>query len=277
MKLLQEMLGLLEASAKFATDADGNLIPAKLPKLSLGAINAAIYRVAIASVKLPADVKADAQFTAKETDRFFSSQNDEVLSQLEKFADGRGNYQDDVLEAFYRALEDVGNEIIEYYSNKMNHAPGYQAPKIAAFDAEKVPSSRVIAELKKFPHWEEGVRIEKWTEQNQKNARKAKHASMVSPALIDKVVKEFDARFDGEFTDKIAKEITRDPGMFGLPNGYAPKTGAEVRAKILTWKPRDIIEWIIENSRKLSHDEISAALSSKKTVDAIWAKVSKGK
>ena len=115
----------------------------------------AIYSLALKYFDAPESIKKDAKRLIGSTDEFWSHTIDDVTKQLEDFyADAFGGVYNNPEELF-AAIEDAVNDIIQnmkgYYSNSLNHEPGYKPQKFEFHEPVEIPRSVIKKEFAVVP------------------------------------------------------------------------------------------------------------------------------
>lgn len=111
---------------------------------NFGKMQQAIYAYVLKNMKLPKEIKSEAQELASETDTFWVSEFDEALAAIERdmnYTPGvnmetmmRRKHDDNVEEAISLAIEAVSQKIVNHFGHAANHAPGFKPVQLEIID-----------------------------------------------------------------------------------------------------------------------------------------------
>jgi hypothetical protein len=110
--------------------------------------------------------------------------------------------------------------MIEYYSNKWNHAPGYQKPAKLEFNSEDISDKEIIAAIHLavpgFKEHHEGV--VKADMDKQKAAEKT-HIASVTPEAIKAVADYINKHWADAYGPKMQARLTKNAKQYDMPEG----------------------------------------------------------
>ena len=112
--------------------------------LDQGEVNKMVYRLVIQGLlenKVPLRLTADIQVEMCESDCFWVSSLDDVTYEIERCANGKGDYGR-AYEMVEYAVREVSIKIESYYNNPWNFGPGYKKP-VANFQVDGVRDSHI--------------------------------------------------------------------------------------------------------------------------------------
>ena len=150
--------------------------------LNFGAIQKAMYALAIAKMKLPKEILQNAQFNTKETDEFWVSSFDVLYQDL-----SRKKYES-AIEAAAEACAEITGKIASYYGNAWNFQPGYKPIALKSLDSEDFRDAEIIMALSKaIPTFAADYKQSKKDEQ-KKMADKTKSRVVAAMPNLPKVL-----------------------------------------------------------------------------------------
>lgn len=188
-------------------------------KVSHGKIVNAIIGLAAKHLKIDAAHREDMRDLIAGTDEFWAPEIDAVTHEVERYLDGRGS-MDEVLDAAGMALDGVGQNMVEYYRNAWNHAPGYQKPAKLSFDAESISDKEIIAAIHLavpgFKEHHAGV-VKKQAADDK--ARDKAEAASVTPEDIKKIAEFINKNWEKSYGPKMQAQLTKNAKQFDMPEG----------------------------------------------------------
>lgn len=250
-----------------------------------GDINKLVYDLVLKHIKTDKATLADIKHNMDSTDQFWTDELDNVAKELNRSID-------DGAEAIFQALEDVGNQITDHYSNAWNHEPGYKKPSTLSFDSEDVTFEEVMQGIEKLmpelfkAHTERVATAKK--ESVDKHKALIKSVQPLIPHLADAIAKVYAKAWNN--TLEYYKKHLNDPLIKSLiANEYqikdlkAFKSGVEFANHIrATGSERDLreltYEMLLNVARPLSDEEehlLSTVRSHTATSKKLWAMISR--
>ena len=170
----------------------------RVPEVSHGKVVSTVSALALKYFKAPATVKQDAQRLVRSTDEFWSSSFDDVTKELQGFYDdvSAGVYCD--MYDFFSAVDDAVNDVVEgmrgFYSNRMNHAPGFVPPKFQDDDEPlEIPGNVIKKEFAMFPNFADALKANAVARKTQNAQDKKAVMAAITPEIIQKTAELVDA------------------------------------------------------------------------------------
>lgn len=222
----------------------------RVPTVSHGKVVSTVYAIALKYFKAPAAVKQDAQYLARSTDQFWSESFDDVTRQLQRFYNNAfaGVYNDyyDFYGAVDNAVNDAVENMREYYSNRMNHPPGYQPPKFQDDNTPlEIPGNVIQKEFATFPNFAEAVKANaaalKAKKAEQKKVSKAKMAA-ITPAQIEELGSLLDKYWEFSYGKAMQQKIAKDPKSYDFAAGFAPKSEEDIVKELIRTKGKKVTD-----------------------------------
>ena len=204
--------------------------------------------------KADPDLKSSILYLSKSTDRFWSDSFHTMAESM---------LHDDDLDVFMEvtgeALYEIGDNVVEYYTNRWNHAPGFEPPHIE-FEPDDVTDEEIKKAFSQVPEFNQLVERDEERKAIEKSRHAEKLANQIAKvtdleltatgAFIDRT---WDTHFGEKTILKLQKEFQKRPnGYLGdwFPEG-APKTADDMYRQMV---PRNdgfyesrlqvILEWM---------------------------------
>lgn len=247
--------------------------------VNFGKMQQAIYNYVLRKINgIPS---VDAHDLAKNTDTFWVSEFDDALRDLER------NDVNSALDSIAIAISAVSEAIVDWYSNKMNHAPGYKPVKLKSI--KDVSEKDVMAILNELdPKMVERELALQKEEAEKHKALKAQDKAAASSKLseIASILKKHEAAGWAEFA-RVIKKVATPKTAERFISDYMPKgtteeellaikNAAQLKAFIKD-KATDVeyVETLVANVNNLNISNIDYHLMSLATVVSRDARLSK--
>lgn len=219
-------------------------------KVPHGKVVDVLYSLALKYFKAPAAVKQDAARLIKQTDQFWSESFDNVTRELQNFYDDAfGGVHSDMHE-FFGMVDDAVSDSVEsmrqFYSNRMNHPPGYQPTKFQDDDEPlEIPGSVIQKAFATFPNFAEAVKA-------NAAARKAAYAAerkvakdklaAIAPEAIQQLANLVDKHWNSSFGPAMQQKIAKNPKSYDFEAGFAPKSEEDIVKELIRTKEKKVTD-----------------------------------
>lgn len=218
-------------------------------KVPHGKVVDVLYSLALKYFKAPAAVKQDAQYLARSTDQFWSESFDDVTRQLQRFYDDAfaGVYNDyDFHGAVDNAVSDAVENMREFYSNRMNHPPGYQPPKFQDDNTPlEIPVSVIQKAFATIPNFAEAVKANAAalkTELAAKRKDAKDRMAAITPEAIQQLADLVDKHWNSSFGPAIQQKIAKNPKSYDFEAGFAPKSEEDIVKELIRTKEKKVTD-----------------------------------
>lgn len=218
-------------------------------------IVSAISDLVAKHLKIDADLRADALDKLRNTDEFWSSEIDQVTKKVEAFIKGSVG-REDVAEAIYNALMDIGENIVSHYSNAMNHAPGFKKPKVVLVDVEDIRDAEMFKAIHAAaPAFKAAHDAEVKADKEHKAHIDKAEVAKITPELIEKFAKYLSEKcWPLAFSEKWVRMAKKNPKFysdwFTLSQIESFKTGADIEKILLKGGRRELLDWVMDSNPK---------------------------
>ena len=242
------------------------LFEASTPSVEVnhGKVVDVLYALALQYFKAPAAIKQDAKRLARSTDEFWSSSFDDVTKELQGFYDDVSAGVDVDIQDFFESVDNAVEDSIAamrgYYSNRMNHAPGFVPPKFQDDNEPiEVPGSAIEKAFASIAGFTEMVKAHKAAKKaGNKKALNARLAAF-TPEVIEQLANLVDKYWEVSYGKAGREKIAKNPKFYDFAVGFAPKSEEELVNELMRTKNKSvtnlgtIAEW---SWNQMDHTEI---------------------
>lgn len=212
-------------------------------RINHGNVVRAVIRLALQHLVANPKIKQDAAEQIRDSDQFWSSYIDEVTSELQRFIEGRIEGYETMLDAMANALDEVGQNMVEFYKDKNNHAPG------ADFGKSGLDLHSLHATPDKLLQTKDRNLLSFDVESIDDNVMLDALAA-AAPERIQELADLLIKKWPLAFTDKEALKMKKKPLLwddwFTHAQINAFKTGADVEKAL---KEVDKLNWVLDTGK----------------------------
>lgn len=189
---------------------------------------------------------------------------------------------------FYGAVDDAVNDVVEnmrgFYSNRMNHEPGYQPPKFQDDNEPlEIPGAEIDKAFAAFPGYTQAVKLNADAKKaDAKNKVKALEQGTTADDIA-KVAAMIDWGWEEAFHPKHLPRIAKNAQLYDFAKDFVPTTEADLIKEIIRTRDKSITpagtiaEWVLDSASKKRKTPNNAyrIISNKNLIKQVIAKSEK--